>query len=104
MPLPTWNGEQVHQNNLPSILPEAFETLYEAMRGPSVHRLTQAELLHIVEAASNLEGMVEWARRTAIPAARVTGASWAKLGAAMGVTRSTAQYRYEKAAKEWSES
>jgi hypothetical protein len=103
MTLPTWNGQPIDPNDLPRIIQESFETLNAAMSGPSVHKLTKDELLHIVEAGSYLESLTEWARTTTIPAARAAGASWAKLGAAMGTSRSTAQYRYEKAAKEWSE-
>lgn len=104
MPLPTWNGQPIATAaELTTVLPEAFKTLQAAMGGPSVKQLTEEELLHIAEAAGHLESMVEWAHAAVVPAARVAGASWAKLGAAMGVSRSTAQYRYEKAAKEWEE-
>ncbi|MFE3170070.1 hypothetical protein ACFXI3_00430 [Amycolatopsis sp. NPDC059235] len=103
MPLPTWNGQPAEHQDIPKIQPDAFETLRAAMAGPSVHRLTSDQLLHLVEAASHLELMIEWTRLTAIPAARAGGASWAQLGAAMGVSRSTAQYRYERAAKEWAD-
>ena len=100
MPLPTWNGQSVDLSSHPTLLRESFETLRAAIGGPSVNRLTEDELLHIVEAASHLEAMIEWARSAVMPAAREKGASWAKLGAAMGVSRSTAQYRYERAARD----
>lgn len=87
--------------DLPTVLPESFAVVREAMGGHSVHALPEAELLHIIEAASHLEGMVTWVRSAVVPAAKASGASWAKLAAAMGVTRSTVQYRYEKAAKDW---
>lgn len=103
MTLPTWNGQPADPVNLPGLVRESFEILDAAMRGPSVRVLDQDELLHLVEAAGYLETMTGWARATAIPAARAAGASWSKLGAAMGVSRSTAQYRFEKAAKDWQE-
>jgi hypothetical protein len=102
MLLPTWNGQQPDPADLPNLLHESFDVLSTAIGGPSVHRLSEAELLHIVEAASLLATMIEWTHSTVVPAVRAHGASWARLAAAMGVTRSTVQYRYEKAAKEWS--
>lgn len=103
MPLPTWNGQPPNPTDLPNLMRESFDVLATAMGGPSVHGLSEAELLHIVEAASLLGTMIEWTHSAVVPAARTHGASWARLAAAMGVSRSTAQYRHEKAAKEWSD-
>jgi hypothetical protein len=75
----------------------AFEHLHTVLGRLPDGEFTETELLTLLEAASHLDGLVERVRKTAIPAARAAGVSWSRLGAAMGVTRSTAQYRYEKA-------
>lgn len=96
MSLPTWNGEPVNPDDLLSVQREAFDTLAAAMGGRSVNSLSQPELLHLIEAASHLQPMIAWVEATAFPTAREAGASWATLASAMGVSRSTAQYRYKK--------
>lgn len=78
----------------------AFEHLQRVLGRLPADTFTEPELLHLLEAASQLEDLVERVRKAAIPAARAAGISWSKLGASMGVTRSTAQYRYEKATKD----
>jgi hypothetical protein len=108
MAVPTWNGQPVSPEDVQGVAKEAFDHLHKTVKGLSVDPATEAEMLHLIEAMSHLEDAVERMRRTAIPAARAAGISWAKLGAAMGVTRATAQYRYERAthglAEEWAHS
>jgi len=96
--LPTWNGEPVTQDTLASVQRKSFGLLTKLMRGEiSAEELSLPELLHVVEAGSHLEAMVVWTRTSVLPRARETGASWAMLAAAMGVTRSTAQSRLKSA-------
>jgi hypothetical protein len=108
MAMPTWNGQPVGPEDVPEVAKEAFEHLDKALKGLSGRPGTEADLLHLIEATSHLEAVVDRVQRTAIPAAREAGISWAKLGAAMGVSRATAQYRYERAiqglAEDWAQS
>lgn len=98
MALPTWNGEPVAEDALPSVQRESFKLLTNVMRGDvSTEDLSLPELLHVIEAGSHLEVMAAWARMFVLPRAREAGASWTMLGSAMGVPRSTAQSRYKSA-------
>lgn len=54
------------------------------MDGPSILRLSQPELLHLLEAASLLEHMTWSVERMAYLTVRDNGASWAILGKATG--------------------
>ena len=101
MPLPTWNGQPVTEDDIASVLRESFELLTKVMRSEiSVNSLSRSELLHLVEAGSHLEAMSVWAEIVVFPLARDAGASWATLAAAMGVPRSTAQSRYKKSTQD----
>ncbi|MFD7306953.1 hypothetical protein [Promicromonospora sp. NPDC059942] len=100
--LPTWNGEVVSSpaTEMPEILDEAPEVLRNALGG-SLSRMGTRELLHAIEAAAWLNLFGESGQRAIAPAAKAGGASWADLAAAMGVSRSTAKYRYQQEAAEW---
>lgn len=98
MALPTWNGEPVTEDTLASVQRESFKLLTKVMRGDIPRDdLSLLELLHVIEAGSHLEAMAVWTRTFVLPRAREAGASWAMMGMAMGVPRSTAQSRYKSA-------
>jgi hypothetical protein len=98
MALPTWNGEPVTEDTLASVQRESFKLLTKVMRGDIPREdLSLPELLHVVEAGSHLEAMAVWTRMFVLPRTREAGASWAMMGMAMGVPRSTAQSRHKSA-------
>jgi hypothetical protein len=94
--LPTWNGQTVTQDNIMAVTRAAFDIVFEDMAGASTLALSKEELLHLLEAGSYLYWMGSYTTSVAITTARKAGASWAELGAAMGVSRSSAKSRYER--------
>jgi hypothetical protein len=99
--LPTWDGQTVTQDNIMAVARAAFDIVLDEMAGASTLTLTKVELLHLLEAGSYLYWMGSYATSVALTAARDAGASWAALGAAMGVSGSSAKSRYERQAREW---
>ena len=98
MPLPTWNGQVVDQGSsrMVEATGQAWETLHEALSSARLTDRPAQELLHAVEAAAWLERLAEVGRHLLVPMAKVNGASWANLAAAMGVSRATAQHRHQQ--------
>jgi hypothetical protein len=88
--LPTWNGQTVTQDNIMAVTRAAFDIVVEDMAGASTLARTKVELMHLLEAGSYLYWMGSYATSVALTLARDAGASWAELGAAMGITRSSA--------------
>jgi hypothetical protein len=105
MPLPTWNGEIVDQGSsrMVEATGQAWETLHEALGSARLTDRPAQELLHAVEAAAWLERLAEVGRHLLVPMAKVNGASWANLAAAMGVSRATAQHRHQQQVDDWEE-
>jgi hypothetical protein len=103
--LPTWNGKPVDQSSQEMVeaTTQAWDVLREALSGHLTDRPAQ-ELLHAVEAAAWLERLSDVGRHLLVPITKVNGASWAELGAAMGVSRATAQHRHQEQVKEWEDS
>jgi hypothetical protein len=99
--LPTWDGQTVTQDNIMAVARAAFDIVLDEMAGASTLTLTKVELLHLLEAGSYLYWMGSYATSVALTAARDAGASWAALGAAMGVSGSSAKSRYEQLSREW---
>jgi hypothetical protein len=98
--LPTWDGQTVTQDKIIAVSRAAFDLVLEDMTGAPILTLTKVELLHLLEAGSYLYWMGTYATSVALTAARDAGASWAELGSAMGVSSSSAKYRYERQARE----
>ncbi|MEH3140937.1 MAG: hypothetical protein PGN37_12305 [Mycobacterium kyogaense] len=94
--MPTWNGQAVTQEDVIKVARSAFEIVLEHMRGTSMPTDSKHELLHLLEAGSYLYWMGTYTTSVALTAARDAGASWNELGAAMGVSRSSAKSRYER--------
>lgn len=84
-------------------LSEAWTVLQEAMGSSGLRDRPKSDLLHAVEAAAWLERVAEAGRHLLVPIAKVNGASWADLAAAMGVSRATAQHRHGQDVAEWEE-
>lgn len=97
MALPTWHGQPVDPDDVQGVTREAFEHVRKTLQGLSDDPVTEAELLHLIEAVSHLENEIKRLRSTTILDARAAGATLAKLGTAMGIPRATAQYHYERA-------
>jgi hypothetical protein len=94
--LPTWNGQTVTQENIMAVTRAAFDAVVEEMTGLSSLARPKEEALHLLEAGSYLYWMGSHATSLALAAARDAGASWAELGAAMGLSRASAKFRYER--------
>src|SRR5690242_1064415 len=101
--LPTWNGQPMDRANIVAVSREAFDIALEVMTGTGVLEYSKDELLHLLEAGTLLDHMSSFANELALQLARERGASWGQLGAAMGVSRSSAQYRYERQVREYEE-
>jgi len=102
---PTWNGVPLSADDprIVEVLEEAPAVLKAALGAGSLTGLGPETLLHAVEAASWLERYSGAVRHTLVPAAKVSGASWAELGRAMGVSRATAQHRFKQETDDWEE-
>jgi hypothetical protein len=98
MSLPTWNGQPVDDNDTSIVARtrEAYDLVQAAMSDVGHFSGSKEEVLHLLEAGSYLDRMATFTTSVAIVRAREAGASWAKLAAAMGVSRSSAQSRYER--------
>lgn len=105
MPLPTWNGEPVEEGSRQMVeaIEQSWDVLREVMGGTALTKRSSQDLLHAVEASAWLERMSEAGRHLVVPLAKVNGASWAELGAAMGVSRATAQHRHRQEVEDWEE-
>lgn len=99
--LPTWDGQPVTQDNIMTVTRAAFDIVFDEMAGASTLTLTKVELMHLLEAGSYLYAMGSYATSVALTAARDAGATWGELGAAMGVSRSSAKSRCERQARGW---
>ena len=93
--LPSWNAQAVTQENVTDVTREAFDVVLEHMTS-SARAESKDELLHLLEAGSYLYWMGSYATSAALREARDAGASWAEMGAAMGISRSSAKSRYER--------
>jgi hypothetical protein len=83
---------------------QAWDILREALSSARLTARPAPELLHAVEAAAWLERLAEVGRHLLVPMAKVNGASWADLAAAMGVSRATAQHRHQQEVEDWEDS
>lgn len=88
---PTWNGEPISQETTIEVTREAFELLLAYMSGSTISKYSKEELLHITEAATLVGAVADYANATALPLAKVRGASLGDLSAVTGLSRSTLQ-------------
>jgi hypothetical protein len=98
--LPTWDGQPVTQDNIMAVTRAAFDIVFDEMAGRSRLARTRVELLHLLEAGTYLHSMGTYATAVALTAARDAGATWAELGAAMGLSSSSAKSHYERRVRE----
>jgi hypothetical protein len=93
---PTWNGELPDFHDWPEIARQAFDLVLRRSRGEFVPR-GKDDQMHVLEASSWVLVLAESVQRHALVATRDMDASWAELGDAIGLGRSTAKSKYNRA-------
>lgn len=102
--IPTWHGEPISQDTIIATTREGFELLVSFMTGSGVRGYSKDELLHITEAATLVGAMSDYANATALPLAKVRGASLGELSAVTGLPRSTLQTKkYKDMYADWAD-
>lgn len=105
MAFPTWHGgATTHDQEFEAIM-GSWDVLKEMLGSRFLDRPPQ-ELVHAIEASARIYRIAESSQDTLVPIARAHGVSWRELGAALGISPTTARRRYgdEDEIEGWKES